>query len=139
MSRGHRATRFVRERPVKVQIGPSGPGDNAVLHSLDRRTAPRARCRWNASALFLVRPSYLCHQASVWDVCPDGVALLLAEPLAPGTLLALRLAPKGTEPFPTRLAEVTHLRTFRGGIWVAGCRLRRPLDPSEVSALVERE
>ena len=69
------------------------------------------------------------------DASPDGLGLLLARPLAPGSFLAVELRAPGVR-YPLVLeARVAHTAPQSDGSWLLGCVLLRRLPEEFLPAL----
>jgi hypothetical protein len=103
----------------------------AVAHQ-ERRAESRSLSRRLVVVRYERDGGTIYRPARVWNVCTEGIGLLLDHPLPAG--LAVRLQ--------FRHAAVTDRSvtvlgaTAEGAAWVINCRLERPLSPTELQALL---
>jgi serine/threonine protein kinase len=122
-----------REQPDR-QRPPAGPEE------ADRRTAARYGCV--LATAFAIQDSL--HDdtdsveswpATVQDVSPGGLSMVLSRRFEPGTRLTVRLR-CGPEAAPASVeARVVHVREHGAGQWQLGCRFARQLTEEELRGL----
>jgi hypothetical protein len=98
----------------------------------ERRSCARHPYRRLPLVRYLVRPSFNCGRAFLRDLSHDGLALLVSQPLEPGTVLFVQL--RGRRPGAThaQLARVVHVTPQAPGHWLVGCQLTSPLSDDQL-------
>jgi PilZ domain-containing protein len=107
---------------------PPGP---TYEHRSERRI--RLSTVWSCR---LVAPSDLrCRPATIYDISPSGIALVLTDPLPVGTVLVIR--PGGlTRPDDVVGVRVRHVREMSDGRWLIGCSHAQEIAPGELRPLL---
>jgi hypothetical protein len=101
------------------------------MTSTDRRTAPRFRpahgtvCRINREP----EPGV----GLVWDISTSGVSMLVADPPAPGAILAGELTGEDVAIGLPVLLQAVHARPTSTGDYILGARFLRPLSEHELT------
>lgn len=75
------------------------------------------------------------HKAEIANISPNGIGLLLAERIEPGTVLDMLLKTKTGSAFDI-LACVVYLGSRSEGGWVAGCHFIRELEENDLKLLL---
>ena len=111
--------------------------DQAAAGTLPRERRASVRYPCPACPAASVRTeNEVCLPARVVDVSSTGIGLLLAEPVAGGTILGLEL-PGRAQGLPYfLLARVVHLQEQPDGQWLLGCQLTGRLPAEELAALL---
>src|SRR4051794_20340057 len=89
----------------------------------NRRAVVRYRCDPSAPGRLFISDSYRCLPARVVDLCPDGIGLLLAERVEPGTHVSIELDEGDRGQAVELHAEVAHATPLPEGAWRCGFRL----------------
>src|SRR4051812_23957146 len=99
---------------------PAAPVTPAV--DADRRAAARCRLETVAIVEWAVRPTHQGMRGRVYDISVSGVGLVSADPVPPGSRIALdwRFGPE--EAHQTLLAWVVRAVPRPNGKWLLGCR-----------------
>jgi hypothetical protein len=84
----------------------------------------------------IVRPSFVVSEVGVRDISPKGIGLLCAQPIMPGTRLAIFWDYCPPETWRTLTATVVHLSPSGLGGWIVGCTFASTLATNEVQAMV---
>jgi hypothetical protein len=100
----------------------------------ERRREPRRPCPTWPLLRFVVRPSLLGRWAHALDFSGHGIAFLAAEPVGPGSVLALQLVDGPPGSSVVRTGRVAHCARVPGG-WRVGCDVSPPFSPAELAAL----
>jgi hypothetical protein len=111
---------------------PLRPGTPAEVQELERRSSPRWPPGQAAFARYRQAADEPFQLALILDISAEGIGLLLANPIAPGIVLQLRL-PHATG--IDRTASVIHATAKYEG-WLVGCEFDRPLDEAEIEGLL---
>ena len=116
-------------------VEPSAPQAGAGSGSApeaERRNAARHPYRRQPLVRYLVRPSFHCGRAFLRELSPEGLSLLVSQPLEPGMVLFVQL--RGRRPGAThaQLAQVVHVTPQSPGRWLVGCRLTCPLSDEQL-------
>jgi hypothetical protein len=115
-------------------VGLPSPGDYS-----DRRQNPRYRCRLacacNAISLMRLSP---VGTGWVQDISADGLRVVLARPVQPGTFLTMRLQTLPGHLIRQLRAQVIRSSRFddTGTRWVIGCKLSPHLSEVELDAIL---
>lgn len=104
----------------------------------ERRRAPRYPCQLQTACVVISLTAPVLLTVRVRDLSQTGIGLVLANRLAPGTFLAVKLQ-GGRHPYPRVLrAQVMHA-TPQGGdrrTWVMGCNFVGLLSPDDIKLLI---
>ena len=98
----------------------------------DRRAWHRYHCQRQPLVRYLVRPSFECGRAFLRDLSRHGLALLVTQPLNPGTVLFVQLRGRRRGNTCTQLARVIHLTEQSPRRWLVGCELSCPLSDEQL-------
>jgi hypothetical protein len=103
----------------------------------ERRAAARQSCPRGPIVTVVLQPSFTVLKATLRDVSPGGVGLIVRPALQPGVTLALQ--PPSVRPGPLRtvLGKVVHATPEPAGGCLLGCALEAPLDQDELQACVQ--
>lgn len=74
--------------------------------------------------------------ATIRDVSPAGVRLLLRRRFEPGTGLAITMPAKGQDAPSIALARVIHVESEQTGSWSIGCKFVSELSDEELARLI---
>ncbi len=86
----------------------------------DRRTATRHACGFPASRYLIASVADSLSPAWVHNISTGGVLMLVARPVEPGSVLAVKLL-KLSDPAPyMHLLRVVHVREDAGGCYLVG-------------------
>jgi hypothetical protein len=105
--------------------------------ALDRRHSGRHYCHGGLLVRFIVRPSFQPSGASVHDISPRGMGLLVRRQIPTGTPLAIQFQSRYTGVSGILTATVKHLERLADHCWLLGCILSRPLAEPEFNSVVE--
>jgi hypothetical protein len=124
---GHEKEATVAEPP-----NPQAVADCGTTPAAERRSCGRHGYHRQPLVRYLVRPSFHCGRAFLRDLSHEGLALLVSQPLPPGTVLVVQL--RGRRPGGThiQLARVVHVAPHSPGRWLVGCRLTCPLSDDQL-------
>jgi hypothetical protein len=102
----------------------------------ERRSEGRVRLSTGRACRLVVPPDLRCRPATIFDVSPSGVGLVLLEPLPVGAVLVVR--PGGlTRPDDVVRMRVRHVTPLDEGQWLVGCSPAREISPAELRPLLE--
>lgn len=105
-----------------------------LTSQMERRRALRHMCKLEAVSRPTEDQDGICWGATVRDISTTGVGLNLCYPFRPGTYLAIDIhAPEENRTF---LGKVVHVRDQSDGTWLIGCEFVRPIDESDLDAVV---
>ncbi len=91
-----------------------------ALTAPERRSAARHACGFQASRYLIASVADSLSPAWVHNISTGGVLMLLARPVEPGSLLAVKLL-KLSDPAPSmHLVRILHVREDAGGTWLVG-------------------
>jgi hypothetical protein len=106
-----------------------------MTEPINRRATERFPVNDSTSCSFLSPVVEDFGPAKIKNISMDGIGLLLAQPLEPGTLLAVSLSNPARSFTKTVLVRVAHL-TPDHGTYLAGGNFTTPLTYEELSKLV---
>jgi hypothetical protein len=111
-------------------------GDAPQTSPGDRRAYVRQECNLNVfSQPGEGRLDHVWWPATVRNISPGGIGLVLSRPFEVGTLLAMEL-PSSTQSGGHKFfARVRHATPHRDG-WLLGCAFVTKLSPEEIAALL---
>jgi hypothetical protein len=102
----------------------------------DRRTAARHACGFQASRYLIASVADSLSPAWVHNISTGGVLMLLARPVEPGSLLAVKLL-KLSHPAPSmHLVRVLHVREDAGGCYLVGGAFVDEVSEDDLGALL---
>jgi hypothetical protein len=101
----------------------------------DRRREPRHPCPSEPLLRYVVGPRPEARWARALDVSAGGIGFLSAEPLRPGTVLALQLREGALGASLVRVARVAHCTPAGAGRWHVGCSVSPPFSGEEIASL----
>jgi hypothetical protein len=101
---------------------------------LDRRAQPRYPVNNDTTCPFVMPLGDELGPAKVRDISTEGVGLLMASPLEPGTLLVIALNNAARNFCCTQLVQVVHASQVVGGMYLVGCVFLNPLTYEELRA-----
>jgi hypothetical protein len=110
---------LLRQHLAPAQFNPS---------RFEQRRDSRYRCSKLARVFPTNSPKSLARLSIVRDISANGIGLLLARSLSPGTLINVELSGRV---IINRLARVVHSTRTEGG-WIIGCTLDNPLSNQEL-------
>jgi hypothetical protein len=115
---------------VNVHAAPRTASDSTTALP-ERRAESRSLSRRLVVVRFERDGGTIYRAARIWNVCTEGIGLLLDPAPPPG--LAVRLQFRHAA---VRDRGATVLNTAaEGAAWVVNCRLEQPLSPTELQAL----
>ena len=117
------------ERPTTTD-SPPRPG------GVERRREPRHPCPQEPLLRYVVRPSLEARWGHALDVSARGIGFLAAEPLRPGTVLAIQLRDGAPGASLVRVARVARCTPAGAGRWHVGCTVSPPFSGREIASLL---
>ncbi len=118
-----------RTTAIVGQCAPADPG-------ADRRSSFRHLSGVQGCCQTLSVRRETSWQATVRDICPDGIGLLLARRFEPGALLTIEITENTGGRKRLLLGRVAHATAWPEGGWLIGCTLLSPLTDDDVRALL---
>ena len=115
---------------------PRGGGPSPSANSqAERRASVRYRSSRKGSCQTLSAHRESCWEATVRDISPEGIGLLLPRRFEPGAVLSIELIDAREEQPRLLLARVVHATARPEGGWLVGCELVSPLSDEEAQTL----
>ncbi len=111
--------------------GPSPPPNPKA----ERRASVRYQSNLKGSCQTLSAHRETSWEATVRDISPEGIGLLLNRRFEPRAVLSIELIDSRDERPRLLLARVIHATALPEGGWLIGCELVSPLSDEEVDAL----
>jgi hypothetical protein len=123
---------------------------SVILHPQPDLTAPasesteserRVRDRYlfgrNPQVQFIVKPTFRAQRATIRDLSPTGVGLVLGQLLEPQTTVAIQMRSLTANQVWIGMARVRHVTRLESGIWLLGCTFANCLDDNDVASLID--
>lgn len=114
-----------------ARLGPSPPTDAKA----ERRASVRFQSSLKGSCQTLSAHRETSWEATVRDISPEGIGLLLSRRFEPAAVLSIELIDSRDSQPRMLLARVVHATARPEGGWLIGCELVSPLSDEEVHAL----
>lgn len=114
-----------------ARLGPSPPTDAKA----ERRASVRFQSSLKGSCQTLSAHRETSWEATVRDISPEGIGLLLSRRFEPAAVLSIELIDSRDSQPHMLLARVVHATARPEGGWLIGCELVSPLSDEEVHAL----
>jgi hypothetical protein len=116
---------------TSARLGSSPPPNPKA----ERRASVRYRSSLKGSCQTLSAQRETSWEATVRDISPEGIGLLLERRFEPGAVLSIDVTDSRDEQSRLLLARVVHATARPEGGWLIGCELISPLSDEEVHAL----
>ncbi len=102
----------------------------------ERRREPRHACPSEPLLRYVVRPGLEARWGHALDVSAHGIGFLAAEPLAPGSVLAIQLRDGTPGASLVRVGRVARCTPAGAGRWHVGCAVSPPFSAREIASLL---
>ncbi len=86
---------------------------------------------------FIVKPTFRAQHATIRDLSPKGVGLVLGRLLEPQTVVAIQMRSLTSNQVWIGTARVRHVTRLESGIWLLGCNFAQSLDDNDVASLID--
>lgn len=116
---------------TSARLGSSPPPNPKA----ERRASVRYESSLKGSCQTLSVQRETSWEATVRDVSPEGIGLLLSRRFEPGALLSIELIDSRDDQSRLLLGRVAHATSRPEGGWLIGCILVSPLTEEDVQAL----
>ena len=103
----------------------------------DRRVRDRYLFGRHPQVKLIVKPHFHAQRATIRDLSPKGVGLVLGRLLEPQTTVAIQMRSLTANQAWIGMARVRHVTRLENGIWLLGCNFAHCLDDNDVASLID--